>query len=105
MLPKETRGDAVNAVIRLNYGDENSLKGIGRYAGLMIQMLMRGSRGHTRQEIEDELARLQSQLNIGGGSGLLWPTSRARGRISPRRSSWRPRSCASRLFRTPSSIR
>ena len=71
MLPKETRGDAVNAVIRLNYGDENSLKGIGRYAGLMIQMLMRGSRGHTRQEIEDELARLQSQLNIGGGSGLL----------------------------------
>ena len=71
MLPKETRGDAVNAVIRLNYGDENSLKGIGRYAGLMIQMLMRGSRGHTRQEIEDELARLQSQLNIGGGSGVL----------------------------------
>jgi zinc protease len=71
MLPKETRGDAVNAVIRLNYGDENSLKGIGRYAGLMIQMLMRGTREHTRQEIQDELARLQSQLSIGGGSGLL----------------------------------
>ena len=71
MLPKETRGDAVNAVIRLNYGDENSLKGIGRYAGLMTQMLMRGSREHTRQEIQDELARLQSQLNIGGGPGLL----------------------------------
>ena len=33
MLPKETRGDAVNAVIRLNYGDENSLKGIGRLRG------------------------------------------------------------------------
>jgi zinc protease len=70
MLPKETRGDAVNALIRLNYGDENSLKGVGQYAGLTMQMLMRGSREHSRQEIEDELARLQSQLNIGGGTGL-----------------------------------
>jgi zinc protease len=70
LLPKETRGDAVNAVIRLNYGDENSLKSIGRYSGLMTQMLMRGTTNRSRQEIEDELARLQSQLNIGGGSGL-----------------------------------
>jgi zinc protease len=70
VLPKETRGDAVNAVIRLNYGDDRSLRGIGRYASLMNQMLMRGSRAKSRQEIEDELARLQSQLNIGGGPGL-----------------------------------
>jgi zinc protease len=70
MLPKETRGDSVNALIRLNYGDENSLKGVGQFAPLTMQMLMRGSREHTRQEIQDELARLQSQLNIGGGPGL-----------------------------------
>jgi zinc protease len=54
----------------LNYGDENSLKDIGRYSGLMTQMLMRGTTSHSRQEIEDELARLQSQLRIGGGAGL-----------------------------------
>jgi zinc protease len=70
MLPKETRGDAVNAVIRLNYGDENSLKGVGRYAGMTTQMLMRGTRNTSRQEIQDELARLQSQLNVFGGAGL-----------------------------------
>jgi zinc protease len=70
MLPKETRGDAVNAVIRLNYGDENTLKGRGRYAGVTTQMLMRGTRNSSRQEIQDELARLQSQLNVGGGAGL-----------------------------------
>ncbi len=70
MLPKETRGDAVNALIRLNYGDENSLKGVSRLAGITTQMLMRGSRNTSRQEIQDELARLQSQLNIGGGAGL-----------------------------------
>jgi zinc protease len=70
MLPKETRGDAVNAVIRLNYGDENSLRGPGRLAGLTTPMLMRGTRNKSRQEIQDELARLQSQLNVGGGPGL-----------------------------------
>jgi zinc protease len=66
MLPKETRGDSVNALIRLNYGDENNLRGVGRIAGLTTQMLMRGTRNTSRQEIQDELARLQSQLNVGG---------------------------------------
>ena len=70
MLPKETRGDAVNALIRLNYGDEKSLKGPGRLAGVTTQMLMRGTRSKSRQDIQDELARLQSQLNVGGGAGL-----------------------------------
>jgi zinc protease len=70
MLPKETRGDSVNALIRLNYGDENSFRGVGRLAGLTTQMLMRGTKLKSRQDIQDELARLQSQLNVGGGAGL-----------------------------------
>jgi zinc protease len=70
MLPKETRGDAVNAVIRVNYGDEDSLKGVGRFAPLTMQMLMRGTQQKSREQIQDELARLQSQINIGGGPGL-----------------------------------
>src|SRR5690606_14033267 len=70
MLPKETRGDAVNVIIRLNYGDEESLKGRGSLGSLTGQMLMRGTRSKSRQEIQDELARLQSRLNIGGSAGL-----------------------------------
>ena len=45
------------------------LAGRGRLAGLTTQMLMRGTRNKSRQEIQDELARLQSQLNVGGGAG------------------------------------
>jgi zinc protease len=74
MLPKETRGDAVNAVIRLNYGDESSLEGVGRYASLMNSMLLRGTRSKSRQQIDDELARLQSRLNVGGAPGLTIAT-------------------------------
>jgi zinc protease len=43
---------------------------VGRYAGITTQMLMRGTRNSSRQEIQDELARLQSQLNVFGGTGI-----------------------------------
>ena len=74
MLPKESRGDAVNALVRLHFGDERSLAGRGRIAGLTAAMLMRGTTSRSRQQIQDELARRQSQLNVGGGSGSVTAT-------------------------------
>jgi zinc protease len=71
MLPKETRGDAVNAAIRLNFGDERSLRGQRGIAPLTAEMLMRGTTEHTRQQIEDDLAKRQSRLNVGGGGGSV----------------------------------
>jgi zinc protease len=71
LLPKETRGDAVNATIRLNFGDERSLQGQARSAQFTSQMLMRGTTSKTRQQIQDELDKLQSQLNVGGGGGQV----------------------------------
>ncbi|HZF29508.1 MAG TPA: pitrilysin family protein [Gammaproteobacteria bacterium] len=71
MLPKETRGDAVNVAVRLNFGDDRSLAGMGRIGPMTSQMLMRGTKGRTRQQIEDELAKLQSQLNVGGGASQV----------------------------------
>jgi len=68
LIPKETRGDVVSASLRLEFGDENSLKEkaiVGRLTG---QMLMRGSTQHTRQQIQDELDKLKARLNIGGGA-------------------------------------
>ena len=74
MLPKETRGDQVNATIRLHYGDLASLMDKSTTASLTASMLIRGTETRTRQEIEDELARLQSVLNIGGGPGTFSAT-------------------------------
>jgi zinc protease len=68
MLPKKTRGNAVNAVIRLNFGDERSLAGKARIGQITAQMLMRGTKNSSRQEIQDDLDRLQSQLNVFGGA-------------------------------------
>jgi zinc protease len=67
MLPKQTRGDAVSASIRLNFGSVQSLVGNGRIAPIAADMLMRGTTTKTRQQIEDQLAKLKSQLSVGGG--------------------------------------
>jgi zinc protease len=71
MLPKETRGDAVFASIALRIGDEESLRNTDGASSLTAQMLMRGTKSHTRQQIQDELDRLQSQLSISGSGGTV----------------------------------
>jgi zinc protease len=72
MLPKETRGDAVQAALRLNIGDEQSLMGKGQIGALVPQMLLRGTRSRSRQQIQDELNKRQSQLSIGGGANAVF---------------------------------
>ena len=71
MLPKETRGDVVSATIRLHMGDLESVFGRDTIASMTAAMLMRGTESRSRQEIQDELDRLQSRLSVGGGVGTI----------------------------------
>ena len=68
LLPKQTRGDTVSAVIRLSFGDEKSLAGQARIAQMTGQLLMRGTAKRTRQQIQDELDRLKARMFVGGGA-------------------------------------
>ena len=68
LLPKQTRGDTVSAVIRLSFGDEKSLAGQSRIAQMTGQLLMRGTAKRTRQQIQDELDRLKARMFVGGGA-------------------------------------
>ena len=68
LLPKQTRGDTVSAVIRLSFGDEKSLAGQARVAQMTGQLLMRGTTKRTRQQIQDELDRLKARMFVGGGA-------------------------------------
>jgi zinc protease len=77
VLTKETRGDQVNATIRLHIGSLESLDGKAEIASLTGSMLMRGTRSRTRQEIQDEIARLQSSLSVGGGAGTFTASMRS----------------------------
>jgi zinc protease len=68
LVPKETRGDVVNATLRLQWGDENSLKGQSTIGSLAGAMLMRGTSKRTRQQIQDEIDRLKARLTVGASA-------------------------------------
>lgn len=69
-INKKTRGSQVTATLTLRFGNEATLKGRESAAGLVGQMLMRGTKNRTRQQIQDELSRLKTTLNVGGGLGV-----------------------------------
>lgn len=66
-VQKKTRGEQVTATLSLRFGSEETLKGRETAATLAGQMLMRGTKNRTRQQIQDELSKLKTTLNVGGG--------------------------------------
>jgi zinc protease len=67
LLPKKTRGETVRFALRVQYGDEDSLKGTTPRGALAASMLSAGTLKHNRQAFEDRLDALRSRLSIGGG--------------------------------------
>ena len=69
LLPKATRGQTVDARFRVILGDEEALTGRATAGAMAGQMLMRGSSGHTRQQIQDALDRMQASGGVTGSVG------------------------------------
>ena len=69
MLPKATRGGTVSAVVELRMGDERSLAGKNAVAQLTGSLLMRGTKSKTRQQLQDEMDKLNARIFVGGGGG------------------------------------
>jgi zinc protease len=67
LLPKGTRGNRVQATLTLRFGDESSLAGQGSVAQLTDQLLMRGTRTKSRQQLQDEMQKLNATITVGGG--------------------------------------
>jgi zinc protease len=68
LLQKNTRGASVHAVIRLHFGDLDSLMNRAAAADLAGAVLIRGTAGKNRQQIQDEIDKLKTQLNVYGGA-------------------------------------
>ena len=64
MLPKKTRGGGVTATLALHYGDEKSVFGKGTAAQFAGALLMRGTQKHNRQQLQDELDKLKTQMVV-----------------------------------------
>lgn len=68
LLPKKTRGETVVANITLRLGTEETLTGRATAASLAGNMLMRGTKKRSRQEIRDEFDRLKSSVRVFGSA-------------------------------------
>jgi zinc protease len=70
VLPKETANSMVLATIDLRFGDATTLKGqntAAQFAGSLIQR--GGTKSHTRQQLQDEMRKLDANIAVSGGGG------------------------------------
>ncbi|THH40481.1 M16 family metallopeptidase [Neolewinella litorea] len=70
LLPKETRGNSVNAQLRFDLGNLEVATNRTFAAGKIGQMLMMGSEQYTRQEIQDKLDELKARVNLSGDESM-----------------------------------
>ncbi len=64
LLSKKTRGGSVAARITLRFGDEQSLMNKGTTHEIAAQMLLRGTKSKTREQIQDAINSLKARLTV-----------------------------------------
>ena len=69
MLPKKMAGGTVNVAIELHFGDAKSLSGKNAAAQMAGSLLMSGTKTRTRQQIQDEMEKLDARIQVSGGGG------------------------------------
>ncbi|MEO8594725.1 MAG: pitrilysin family protein [Candidatus Solibacter sp.] len=69
MLPKKMAGGTVSVAIELHFGDAKSLAGKNAAAQLAGSLLMSGTRTRNRQQIQDEMEKLNARIQVSGGGG------------------------------------
>ncbi len=71
LLPKGTRGRAVQAQLSLRYGDLASLKGQDTAASFLAALLDKGTTSLSRQQLSDRLDQLRADLSFSGSGQTL----------------------------------
>jgi zinc protease len=69
ILPKKSTGNMVNGTIELRFGDAGTLAGRNVAAQLAGSLLMQGTKTKTRQQIQQEMRKLDAQIVVSGGGG------------------------------------
>jgi zinc protease len=71
LLPKGTRGRAVQATLQLHYGTDASLRGQSTVASFAAALIDKGGAGLTRQQIADQFDRLQADVGFSASDQTL----------------------------------
>lgn len=66
LLPKGTRGGAVTGVVTLRFGDATTTQGLGEAGHVLAAMLEKGTATLSRQQVQDRLDALKTDLQVTG---------------------------------------
>ncbi|MDD5543654.1 MAG: pitrilysin family protein [Acidobacteriia bacterium] len=69
LLPKQTTAGTVSASIQLHFGNAKVLAGKGATAQMAGSLLMFGTKTKTRQQIQEEMEKLNARIFVTGGGG------------------------------------
>jgi zinc protease len=69
ILPKKTEADRVDATIELRFGDAATLAGKNAAAQIAGSLLGAGTKGKTREQLADEMRKLNASIQVSGGGG------------------------------------
>jgi zinc protease len=69
LLPKKTHGQSVHFRVTLHYGNAENLKGFNEAAGFLPELMTRGTRRLSRQQVQDMLDKNFARIGPGGGRG------------------------------------
>lgn len=70
-IKKDNRGETVNLSFTIRNGNVNDFMNKGKLASYTARMLNKGTKNHTRQEIEDKLSELKSSIRFSGSNGRI----------------------------------
>jgi zinc protease len=83
LIEKKTRANSVEMRLALKYGSLESLKGRSSEADVLAELMMRGTKSMTRQQIEDELDKLRAAVSASGSAGEVVFNIKARRQSLP----------------------
>jgi zinc protease len=69
VLPKKMAGGTATVAIELHFGDAKSLAGQNAPAQFAGGLLMQGTNAKSRQQIQDEMEKLNARIAVSGGGG------------------------------------
>lgn len=83
LLSKKSRNEQVTVRVSLGFGNEEALKGTSATANLLPQIMRRGTKTMSRQQMEDTLSKLKAQIIPQSGPGSLGFSVIARREVLP----------------------
>lgn len=78
LVPKKSRDQEINVSLRLHYGTADNLKSVRAPGGLLPNLMSRGTSELSFEQLRDELERIESSLDIGGGASIVMMSLRTK---------------------------